>query len=451
MKLIKYYLSNRKQRVVLNGVQSAWEPILSGVPQGSVLGPLLFLIYINDLTDGISSNIKLFADDASLFIKVTDIDAAQETLVNDLSKVTAWANQWKMKFNPDISKQAVEIVFSNKYKKPNHPPISFGGIPVARVESTKHIDLALDQRLSFREHIFESIEKAKQGLSLMKFLSKYVNRKILVLTYIMHIRPHLEYGDVIYHNCADYLMDMLESIQYQAGLIATGCWQNTNRSKLYHELGWESLNDRRHNRRMYMYHKILKGDSPEYLMKYVSSSPLPANASQRLKRSFFPYCFENYNSLNPALKSLNATCFKNRLTKLTKPKKKLVPDSNIPKGIKFLTCLRVDHSDLREHRFRKSFNCPSPVCKCGLENESTEHFLLRCPKFNSSRGILITKVLKLLEMNNIAPPDDDGKLCKILLYGYAPLLDIINKRILLHTIQFITSTKRFDTLEAFNL
>ena len=137
-----------------------------------MLGPLLFLIYINDLTDGIASNIKLFADDASLFIKVTDIDTAQATLVNDLNKITAWANQWKMKFNPDISKQAVEIVFSNKYKKPNHPPISFGGIPVARVDSTKHIGLTLDHRLSFREHIFESIEKAKQGLSLMKFLSK---------------------------------------------------------------------------------------------------------------------------------------------------------------------------------------------------------------------------------------------------------------------------------------
>ena len=177
LKLFEDYLSNRKQRVVLNGIQSTWKPILSGVPQGSVLGPLLFLIYINDLTNGISSNIKLFADDASLFIKVTDIEAAQETLVGDLSKITAWANQWKMKFNPDISKQAVEIVFSNKYKKPNHPPISFGGIPVARAESTKHIGLILDQRLSFKEHILESIEKAKQGLSLMKFLSKFVNRK----------------------------------------------------------------------------------------------------------------------------------------------------------------------------------------------------------------------------------------------------------------------------------
>ena len=129
LKLFEDYLSNRKQRVVLNGIQSTWKPILSGVPQGSVLGPLLFLIYINDLTNGISSNIKLFADDASLFIKVTDIEAAQETLVSDLSKITTWANQWKMKFNPDISKQAVEIVFSNKYKKPNHPPYLIWGNP----------------------------------------------------------------------------------------------------------------------------------------------------------------------------------------------------------------------------------------------------------------------------------------------------------------------------------
>ena len=105
LKLFEDYLSNRKQRVVLNGIQSTWKPILSGVPQGSVLGPLLFLIYINDLTNGISSNIKLFADDASLFIKVTDIEAAQETLVSDLSKITSWANQWNMKFNPDIIKK----------------------------------------------------------------------------------------------------------------------------------------------------------------------------------------------------------------------------------------------------------------------------------------------------------------------------------------------------------
>ena len=450
LNLLENYLSNRKQRVVLNGINSTWKPILSGVPQGSVLGPLLFLIYINGLTDQISSNIKLFADDASLFIKVTDVDAAHETLINDLGKITAWANQWKMKFNPDISKQAVEIIFSNKYKKPNHPPISFGGIPVARAESTKHIGLILDQRLSFREHILESIEKAKQGLSVMKFLSKYVNRKILDLSFTMHVRPHLEYGDTIYHNCADYLMDKLESIQYQAGLIATGCWKNTNRNKLYSELGWESLSDRRKNRRLTNYHKILHGISPAYLRKYVLLSPAPANASQRLKRSFFPYCYDAYNSIDPTIKALNATRFKNSLTKLTKPKKKLIPNSSNRMGIKYLTCLRVGHSDLREHRFNKSFNCPSPICKCGYENESTEHFLLRCPKFNSPRGILIQNVLKLLEMNNVETPSDDEKLCDIMLYGYKSLLDHKNKRLLNYTIKFIMCTKRFETLEAFN-
>ena len=112
--LLSDYLMNRSQRVVLNGLHSDWMDIHSGVPQGSVLGPLLFLIYINDLTDDISSNIKLFADDSSLFIRVHDVDTAQRSLMSDLEKITRWANQWKMKFNPDITKQAIEVIFSWK-------------------------------------------------------------------------------------------------------------------------------------------------------------------------------------------------------------------------------------------------------------------------------------------------------------------------------------------------
>ena len=188
--MLENYLSNRKQRVILNGIESSWEPILSGVPQGSVLGPLLFLIYINDLTQNISANMKLFADDSSLFIKVTNVDTAHQTLMNDLDTITAWARLWKMKFNPDISKQAIEVVFSCKYEKTKeiHPPLIFNEIPVARKESTKHIGLIVDEKLNFREHILEAIETAKKGLSLMKFLSNFVNRKTLVLTYY-HARP----------------------------------------------------------------------------------------------------------------------------------------------------------------------------------------------------------------------------------------------------------------------
>jgi len=120
----------------------------------------------------------------------------------------------------------------------------------------------------------------------MKFLSKYVNRKTLVLTYSMHVRPHLEYGDLLFHDCSKTLMDMIESIQYQAGLIATGCWQNTSREKLYNELGWESMADRRKVRRLSLYHKIVSNNSPDYLLRYVLNSPPSTTSTDRYKRTF---------------------------------------------------------------------------------------------------------------------------------------------------------------------
>ena len=108
--LLKNYLHNREQRVVLNGQTSEWKRIYSGVPQGSVLGPLLFLIYINDLADGITSTCKIFADDISLFSKVLDVNK----LVIELKKINEWAYQWEMQFNPDLNKQANEVIFSQK-------------------------------------------------------------------------------------------------------------------------------------------------------------------------------------------------------------------------------------------------------------------------------------------------------------------------------------------------
>ena len=256
--VLKDFLSNRQQRVVLNGMESSWKPISSGVPQGAVLGPLLFLIDINDLTDNITANIKLFADDSSLFIRVTDIDSAQLLLSEDLAKITQWANQWKMVFNPDITKQAIEVIFSTRYIQPVHPPLTFNGIPVAREKSTKHLGVILDSKLSFKSHIMKAIEKAKDGLSLMKFLSSMVTREVLDLTYKMHVRPHLEYGDVLFHKCSQELTRLLESIQNQAGLIVAGCWPGSNQDKVRKELGWESLQERRRFHRMTLYWSRLK-------------------------------------------------------------------------------------------------------------------------------------------------------------------------------------------------
>ena len=109
LRILENFLNERKQRVALNGQTSSWSDVLAGVPQGSILGPLLFLIYINDLSDGLQCNPKLFADDTSLFSTVYNITEATNNLNNDLAIITKWAHQWKMSFNPDISKQAHEV------------------------------------------------------------------------------------------------------------------------------------------------------------------------------------------------------------------------------------------------------------------------------------------------------------------------------------------------------
>ena len=149
LNLFENYLLNRLQCVVLNRNEYNWMSLKAGVPQGSVLGPLLFLIYINDLTDNISSDMRLFADDSSLFTCVKGVTQTHHKLLKDLQTVTLWAYQWKMVFNPDIIKQAIEVIFSCKKNKPPHPDLVFNVIPVSREPITKHLGVYLDSRLNF--------------------------------------------------------------------------------------------------------------------------------------------------------------------------------------------------------------------------------------------------------------------------------------------------------------
>ena len=98
-------------------VTSSWVDVNAGAPQDSILGPLLFLIYINDLADGLSSNAKLFADDTSLFSVVHSANTTSKELNNDLVKISRWAYQFKLSFNPDPSNQAQEVIFRRKTRK----------------------------------------------------------------------------------------------------------------------------------------------------------------------------------------------------------------------------------------------------------------------------------------------------------------------------------------------
>ena len=114
MNVITDLLSFRKQQVILNGQASPWVSIEPGVPQGSILGPLLFLNHIYNLSDNLSTTAKFFADDLSLFSIVQNVNTSSNPLNSDLSKISNWAIHWKMRFHPDPSKQAQEVIFSHK-------------------------------------------------------------------------------------------------------------------------------------------------------------------------------------------------------------------------------------------------------------------------------------------------------------------------------------------------
>ena len=115
--------------------------MLAGVPQGSILGPLLFLIYINDLPNELQSNAKLFADDTSLFAVVNDKNECANILNNDLNAISKWAFNWKMLFNPDPIKPAQEVLFSRKKQVQSHPNINLNNVAVERAPFQKHLGL----------------------------------------------------------------------------------------------------------------------------------------------------------------------------------------------------------------------------------------------------------------------------------------------------------------------
>ena len=178
------------------------------------------------------------------------------------------------KINPNPNKQATEVLFSCKISNPSRPQIMFNGTVVSKMNEHKHLGLLLDSSLSFKKHPNEKIIKAKKNLGIIKHLSIYLPRKTLDQMYKALIRSHLDYCDIIYHipsvqtqfgvTTTD-LMEKAERIQYQVALAITGAWQGSSRSKVYEELGWESLSDRRWCRRILQIHKIVSNNTPSYL------------------------------------------------------------------------------------------------------------------------------------------------------------------------------------------
>ena len=295
-KLFENYLSGRFQRVVLNGQTSSWRPILAVVPQGSILGPLLFLIYINDLPNELKSNAKLFADDTSLFTIVKDENESSDVLNNDLLLISKWAFNWKMLFNPDANKPAQEVLFSKKKKAESHPTISLNNIQVKRSSYQKHLGLILDEKLNFKQQIDSAISKINKGIAVIKKLRYNLPRKSLITIYKTFLKPLTDYGDIIYDQPQnESFCEKLESVQYKFALAITGAIQESSREKNYQELGLESLKSRRWYKRLCWMFKIMNEKGPNY-----STNLIPkCNQPVRTRTNHIPTfhcrtdCFKN--------------------------------------------------------------------------------------------------------------------------------------------------------------
>ena len=333
----------------------------------------------------------------------------------------------------------------------------------------KHLGLVLDSKLSFSTHIKAAISKTRKGIGMLRFLSSYLPRNTLNELYKLYIRPHLDYGDVIYHDppklcefsgntTLSNQMEKLESVQYSAALAVSGAWRGTSREKLYAELGWESLSLRRWSRRLTLFYKIVNNLTPDYtrdpipplqqfqysLRKHDAIGQIRAR-TDKFKSSFYPHCLSEWNELKPEIRLASSVAvFKQKLLSVIRPPGKPFYGIHDPKGLSYITQLRVGLSKLNYHKFKHNFrDTPNPMCPTNDGIEDTEHFLLLCPCFDVHRRDLLAGIYSLIRpfgYGNLA----NELLLQLLLYGDKDFPDSLNRHILELTLHFIHKTGRFD-------
>ena len=211
---------------------------------------------------------------------MNNIHTSAATLSQDLNGITNWAFQWKMILNPDLSKQAQEVIFSRKIKKLLHPTLLYNNIPLSNSLFQKHLSLTLDIKLNFLEHIKSITRKISKILGLSRKFQQILPRSSLLTTNKTFVRSQLDYADTIYDQAYNSTFhDKLESIPYNAYLAITGEIRGTSTEKIYQELGLESLQSRhRWFRKLCHFHKIFNEKSPSYLFKFIPNFSRVHNA-----------------------------------------------------------------------------------------------------------------------------------------------------------------------------
>ena len=230
LRWIKSYLTNRKQRVMISGQCSDWKNVGDGVPQGSVLGPLLFLVYINDITSDLSSDCFLFADDTSMLEIVNETpEKSAVKLNNDLSTISKWSQQWLVTMNASKTRT---ITFTVKKKKAFHPTLRMNGKTIDEVFSHTHLGLILTSNLSWKSYILDIHQRASKRVNILKSIKYKVDRSTRIILYKKIVRPIMEYANVIWDDCTVNEAELLENVQYEAARVASGAMRGTGRARV---------------------------------------------------------------------------------------------------------------------------------------------------------------------------------------------------------------------------
>ena len=434
------YLTGRKQRVVLSGHVSELMSVLAGVPQGSILGPLLFLIYINDIVKNLGCSIRLFADDTSLYIFVESPNGAAHSLNIDLNTISTWAEAWLVAFNAG---KTLSMIFSRKANPPQHPPLLMNNIILTETDTHKHLGLTLSNTCTWSNHIQAITTKAWTRLNLLRALKFRVSHKSLEHMYISFVRPLLEYCDSVWDNASVDSKKQLDAVHIEAARIITGATKLCSIEKLLSDLGWESLQNRRNKHKLIIFYKIINGLAPNYLLDLVppiiqettNYNLRNADDIQTLHartnlyyNSFFPSTIRAWNSLPEDTKqSPSISSFKFRLNRdMNKPPKYYNTGTSI--GQILHTRIRLECSSLNAHLYRNNI-VPQPTCQCG-GFESSYHFFFVCPIFVGARSRYLPA-----NLNNLTTRD--------LLFGMENKTNHENEALFMQVQEFIVESGRF--------
>lgn len=270
---LKSYLNDRQQRVVLNGYASDWVKVTTGVPQGSILGPSLFLMYIDDLPDECeNSNSLLFADDAKLFRIITCL-ADCILLQGDLNKIYTWCTCWKIDLNVD---KCLTMCFTNKRSNKVVYSYSIGLHVLENVNVVKDLGVYLTYNLNFRHHIERTVSSANRMLAFVRRVTKDLQDvPVHICLYRSLVLSKLEYCLSIWSPSQAYLIDKLERVQKRAvkwlAFKSRVPYRNVSYSSLCNHFNLKELRSRRNQLDLRNFNKLLNGHiNCSYLLQEVS-------------------------------------------------------------------------------------------------------------------------------------------------------------------------------------